>query len=274
MFEFGNRNALIMGGGLNIGRQIALEFARRGARVAVADVDTAGAEETARLAQAEGQSAIGTQCDVTSEDSIAAALGKAEEALGHIDILVNNAGLLHSGNVEDMPVAEWQRMFDVNLFGAVRANALVLPKMIARKSGYIVQTASFAGLYPYATNRMPYAASKAALISMSENMAIYLRPLGVLVGCLCPGPTMTTSMHGMKSFSENVVMRGPGSDLKVLEQADVARILADGMEQERVVIPTHEQGWQTIRDHAASPDDFIRAKIEDYAAGRSGLPGR
>ncbi len=272
MFEFGNRNALVIGGGLNIGRQISLEFARRGARVAVADIDAAGAEETAGLIQAEGQSAIGIQCDVTSEDSIAMAVRKAEEALGDIDILINNAGVIQSGNVEDIPLAEWQRTFDVNLFGAVRANALVLPKMIARKSGYIIQTASFAGLYPYGTNRVPYAASKAALISMSENMAIYLRPMGILVGCLCPGPTMTTLT--MRNFSENAVMRGPGSDLRVLEPADVARILADAMEQGRVIIPTHEQGWQTIRDHAASPDDFIRAKVEDHAAGRSGLPGR
>ena len=74
-------------------------------------------------------------------------------------------------------------MFNINFFGVVRANAVVLPKMLQRGEGYIVNTASFAGLYPFATNRMPYAASKAALVSMSENMALYLKPKGnVIVG--------------------------------------------------------------------------------------------
>ncbi|MEY2943529.1 MAG: hypothetical protein RLY97_1543, partial [Pseudomonadota bacterium] len=197
-----------------------------------------------------------------------------ETALGPIDIHMNNAGLLHSGHIEDFPPAEWERMFGVNLFGAVRANALILPKMLARGSGYIVNTASFAGLYPYATNRIPYAASKAALISMSENMALYLEPLGIRVSVLCPGPTFTTSVAGMKSFGENPIMRGPGADLAVKSQEDVAIILADAMQAGQIIVPTHDQGWDTIKAHAAAPDAFIRAKITDFAQGNSGLPGR
>ena len=146
-----------------------------------------------------------------------------------IDIHMNNAGIIHSGNPEDFPASEWERMFSVNFFGAVRANSVVLPKMIARGEGYIVNTASFAGLYPYATNRIPYAASKAALVSMSENLAVYLQPKGIRVSCLCPGPTMTTSTVGMKPWSENVIMRGPGRHLPVRSQEHAATVLADGM---------------------------------------------
>jgi NAD(P)-dependent dehydrogenase (short-subunit alcohol dehydrogenase family) len=206
--------------------------------------------------------------------SVAAAIEEAERFLGSIDIHMNNAGILHSGNPEDFPPSEWERMFNVNLFGAVRANAVVMPKMIARGSGYIVNTASFAGLYPYATNRLPYAASKAALISMSENLAIYLIPLGIRVSCLCPGPTMTTLATGMKTMSENVIMRGPGSDLAVMSQEEVAGILADAMEAEKILIATHEQGWDLIRRLAASPDDFVHSKIDEYARGGTGLPTR
>lgn len=274
MFGFEDKNALVIGAGQNIGREIAREFARRGAKVVAADINKAGAEETAALIVGADGEAAGIACDVSSEESVARALAEAERFLGPIDIHMNNAGLLHSGNVEDFPPAEWERMFNVNFFGAVRANAVVLPKMIARKSGYIVNTASFAGLYPYAINRAPYAASKAALISMSQNMAIQLLPLGIQVSCLCPGPTMTTSVHGMKPWSDNVIMRGPGADLAVKSQEEVARILADGMSAGRILIPTHEKGWETMRDYAASPDDFIRGKIADFAAGRSGLPGR
>ncbi|HTV96055.1 MAG TPA: SDR family oxidoreductase [Steroidobacteraceae bacterium] len=273
MFTFANKNALIIGAGRNIGRAIALEFARRGARVAVADVDGSGAAETAQLICAAGGAAAGIACDATSEESLREAVHAAERFLGDIDVHMNNAGIIHSGNPEDFPAAEWERIFNVNLFGAVRANALVLPKMLARGRGYIVNTASFAGLYPYAVNRIPYAASKAALVSMSENLALYLHPRGIRVSCLCPGPTMTTATFGMKPWSANVVMRGPGSDLEVRSQEHAATVLAEGMCAGRTLILTHEAGWDTLRRRAASPDDFIQEKIDEFARGVSGLPG-
>lgn len=273
MFTFDNKNALIIGAGNNIGRAIAQEFFRRGcARVAVADIDKAGADETARLITAAGGKAIGIRCDVTSDDSVRAAVSEAEQFLGDIDILMNNAGILHNGNPEDFPIAEWERIFNVQFFGAVRANAIVMPKMIARGQGYIINTASFAGLYPYATSRVPYAASKAALVSMSENLAIYLIPKGIRVSCLCPGPTMTSLSTGMKTFSENVIMRGPGSNLEVKNQEHAAEVLADGMCAGRIIIPTHDEGWEIIRRHGASPDAFIQEKIDEFARGDTGRP--
>lgn len=274
MFSFQDKTALIFGAGQNIGQAVAFEYARRGARVAVADINGPGAEETAAAIIQSGGRAIGVAADVTSEESIAAAVAATEAALGAVDILMNNAGIIHNGNPEDFPPAEWIRMFDVNFFGAVRANALLMPKMIARRSGYIVNTASFAGLYPFATSRVPYAASKAALVSMSENLALHLLPLGVRVSCLCPGPTMTTSTAGMKSWSQNVVMKGPGSDLSVKSQEEAATILADGMEKGRVLILTHERGFDTVRERGASPDGFIQHKIDEFARGQTGRPGR
>jgi NAD(P)-dependent dehydrogenase (short-subunit alcohol dehydrogenase family) len=274
MFTFKDKGALVIGAGRNIGRAIALEFARRGARLAVADLDKTGAEETAKLIVEQGGKAKGIQCDVTSEQSVGEAVNEAERFLGTIDIHMNNAGILHSGNPEDLPPAEWERMFNVNFFGAVRANAAVLPKMLARGEGYIVNTASFAGLYPYAANRIPYAASKAALVSMSENLAVYLLPKGIRVSCLCPGPTITTSILGMKTWSENVVMRGPGKTLEVRSQEHAAKVLADGMVAGRIIIPTHEEGLEIIKRRAASPDAFIHGKIEEFAAGDPGLPAR
>ena len=272
MFTFENKGSFIIGAGRNIGRAIALEFAGRGARIAVADIDKTAAEETAQSIIAAGGQATGIGCDVSNEESVRNAVGEAERFLGVIDVHMNNAGIIHSGNPEDFPASEWERMFSINFFGAVRANAVVLPKMLARGQGYIVNTASFAGLYPYATNRVPYAASKAALVSMSENMAISLLPRGIRVSCLCPGPTMTTSTIGMKPWSENVIMRGPGKHLMVKSQEEVARILADGMCAGHVIIPTHQEGWEIVRRRGASPNDFIREKLEEFARGESGLP--
>lgn len=270
MFE--GRAALIFGGGRNIGREVAREFARRAGRVAVADRDEEGAHETAAIIRDAGGEAIAIACDVLDTASVRDAVTEAERGLGGIDILMNNAGLLHSGNPQDIPLGEWERMFGVNVFGMVRAIEVVLPKMLARGNGHIVNTASVAGLYPYAANRIPYAASKAAVVSMSENLALYAEPKGVRVSCLCPGPIMSDSMGSMKVFSEQVTMFGPGSELVVKSQQSAARTLADGMAAGRIIIPTHEETWETIRDRASGPDDFIRAKASAMAAGDPGMP--
>ena len=273
MSIFAARHALIIGAGQNIGRRVAQEFARRGARVSVADISHEGAEATAALIREAGGEAVGLACNVTDDASVLACIDAAEAALGPIDIHMNNAGILSGGNPEDIPMAEWQRMFDVNLFGMVRANNIIVPRMLARGSGHIVNTASFAGFYPFAASRVHYAACKAAVRSMSENLALYLMPLGVKVTCLLPGPVMTTSPDAMKHFTESYTMRAPGSHLFVMSQQETARVLADGMEAGRILIPTHEEGWDSFREYAANPDAWIAKKNAEYLAGDPGKPG-
>ncbi|HEX7858454.1 MAG TPA: SDR family NAD(P)-dependent oxidoreductase [Sphingobium sp.] len=269
---FDGKNAIIFGGGQNIGRSIAFEFARRGAAVAVADINTDGAKETAQAITDRGGKAVGVRVDVMDSASVATASAEAEAVLGDIDIVMNNAGLLHSGHPQDIPLAEWQRMFDCNFFGIVRALEVFLPRMVARGTGYIVNTASFAGLYPYAANRIPYAASKAAILNLSENLALYLEPRGIRVSCLIPGPVMTTSIGSMKTFSGDMPMRGPGSHLWVQSQDEAAHALAEGMRVGRILIPTHAEGFDTIRDWATSPDDFIRSLMGAFESGNDGKP--
>jgi NAD(P)-dependent dehydrogenase (short-subunit alcohol dehydrogenase family) len=269
---FAGKAAMVIGGGRNIGRAIVLEFARRGARVAVGDVDLEGVAETVALVAALGGEAVGVDCDVTSEASIAAAVGQAEAALGPIHIAMNNAGILSGGNPEDIPLDAWERIMDVNFFGMVRSNAVFLPRMLARGGGHLVYTASFAGLYPFAASRIHYAASKAAVVSMAENLSLYLTPKGIGVSCLCPGPVMTTSIRGMKHYSEDYVMRGPGSSLVVKSQAETARLLAEGIGAGRVLIPTHDELYASLAAHAASPEDFLAAHRAAFAAGDVGRP--
>jgi NAD(P)-dependent dehydrogenase (short-subunit alcohol dehydrogenase family) len=195
-----------------------------------------------------------------------------EMRLGEIDIVMNNVGALLSGNPEDIPTAEWRRIMDLNFFPAVHSNQIFLPKMVARGHGHIVNTASFAGLYPYAANRIPYVAAKAAVIALSEALAVYLHPKGVRVSCLCPGPVATGVMHGMKTWSKDVAFRGPGSQYEVITAEQAAVILADGMSCGRVVIPTDPKVWDVIRQHADSPDEFIQGKIDEFARGDYGKP--
>ena len=272
MSIFTGKNALIIGAGQNIGRRIAQEWARRGARVVVADVSLEGAEETAGLLREMGATAHGLHCNVADEASVLACIDAAEAALGPLEIHMNNAGILSGGNPQDIPVSEWQRMFDINLFGMVRANNVVVPRMMARGRGHIVNTASFAGLYPFAASRVHYAASKAAVLSMSENLALYLLEHGVKVSCLVPGPVMTTSLGSAKEFSEHYVMRAPGSHLALMSQQDTARVLSDGMEAGRIIIPTHVEGLVTLAERGGDPDGFIAQKYAEFVAGDFGKP--
>ena len=269
---FDGAAALIYGGGQGIGQAVALEFARRGARVAVADINIEGAQETAAAIKAAGGRAAAFACDVTREESVRDAAAQAEQALGEIDIVMNNVGTILHGNPEDIPTSEWRRIMDLNFFSAVHSNQIFLPKMIARGRGYIVNTASFAGLYPYAANRMPYVAAKAAIVALSESLALYLKPMGVQVACLCPGPVATGVMNGMKTWSENVAFRGPGGQYQVISAEQAATVLADGMRDGRVIIPTDEKVWAVLQAHAASPDAFIQTKIDAFAAGDFGKP--
>ncbi|WP_340588989.1 SDR family oxidoreductase [Erythrobacter alti] len=271
---FAGSSALIIGGGQNIGKRIAQEWAARGARVAVADVDGEAAQATAEELRKTGAQSVGLRCDVMDDGSVLETIDAAEKELGPLDIHMNNAGIISGGDPQHIPIEEWQRMFEVNIFGMVRANNVIVPRMIERGAGHIVNTASFAGLYPFAASRIHYGASKAAVVSMSQNLALYLMQFGIKVSCLCPGPVMTnsTSGPGMRDYGGEYVMRAPGSNLWVKSQQEAATLLSDGMEEGKIIIPTHEELWPTLVDYAAGPDDFIAGKHEEFLAGDTGKP--
>lgn len=270
---FGGANALIFGGAKGIGKAVAEEWARRGAHVAVADIDHAAASETAGAISASGGRAFPLSADVTSDSSVAAAVTAAEAGFGQIDILMNNVGAALNGHPEDIPMSEWRRITELNYFGTIRAIALLLPKMLARRSGFIVNTASFAGLYPYAASRIPYAASKSAVISLSQSLALYLEPQGIRVSCLMPGPVMTDIMSSMTSWTDDCPLRGPGAELEMIMPEELALTLADGMADGQILIPSHREAWTIIRRWADNPDHFIRSKIRDFESGDTGRPG-
>jgi NAD(P)-dependent dehydrogenase (short-subunit alcohol dehydrogenase family) len=262
---FARRNALLFGGAKGIGRAIAHEWARRGARLAVADIDEDAARATVAEIAAMGGTAVALAADVLSDASVAAAAAEAEAALGGIDILLNNVGAMLNGHPEDIPIAEWQRMMDLNYFGTLRGIQAVLPGMQARGRGHVVNTASFAGFYPYA-------AAKAAVISLSQNLALHLEPQGLRVTCLVPGPVLTGVMDAMTTWTEDCPMRGPGAELELMLPEDVAVVLSDAMAVGRILVPSDPAAWDILSRWAASPDRFVRDKIADFARGERGIP--
>lgn len=270
---FAGSSALVFGGAKGIGQAVVREWARRGARVTIADIDHAMAGETAESIVAEGGQAIAVAADVSSDQSIASAVAAGEAAFGEIDIVMNNVGVVLNGNPEDIPFAEWNRIAQLNYFAPVRTLAILLPKFLARGTGHVVNTASFAGLYPYASTRVPYAATKAAVIAMSEGLALYLEPKGIRVSCLIPGPVATPIMDSMTTWTENLPMRGPGKELTLKMPNEVAVTLSDGMRDGRILIPSDEQVWTILQRWAADPDAFIRGKIAAFESGDLGIPG-
>ena len=269
---FAGANALIFGGAKGIGRCVALEWARRGARVAVADLAEASARETVAEIEGAGGTAVAIAANVMSDDSVAAAAQAAQAALGEIDIVMNNVGGMLNGHPEDIPIAEWQRVLEINYFAAVRGVKQFLPQFLARGSGHIVTTASFAGMFPYAASRVPYASAKAAVIAMSQNLAVYCEPLGVRVSCLIPGPVLTGVMDSCTEWTEGCELRAPGSETTLMLPEAVATVLADGMAAGRILIPSDPVVFDIVRRWAENPDAFIRSKIAEFAAGDRGNP--
>ena len=269
---FDGANVLIFGGAKGIGKCVSLEWARRGARLVIADIAEQTAQETAAEIVAAGGTAVGIAANVLSDESVAEAAARAESELGEIDILMNNVGGMLNGHAEDIPAAEWHRIMEINYFAAVRGVQQFLPRFLERGRGHIVNTASFAGLYPYAASRVPYGAAKAAVISMTQNLAVYLEPKGIRVSCLIPGPVMTGVLDSMTSWTPDCPMRGPGKETSLMLPEDVARVLSDGMRDGKILIPSDPVAFDTVRRWAADPDGFIRAKITEFVGGERGSP--
>lgn len=178
--------ALITGGGRGIGRAIALAFAREGADAAVAARTLAEVEAVAEAIRALGRRAIAIPCDVTDPEAVAACVRKAEAELGPIQILVNNAGVAVSARLTETDDDLWQRHLMVNMTGAFYMSRAVLPGMLARKWGRIINIASTAARQGYAYTAA-YTASKHGLLGLTRALALEVVEANITVNALCPG---------------------------------------------------------------------------------------
>ena len=184
--ELAGQVAIVTGAGRGIGRATALELARLGADIVVAELDKAGAERTAGEVKAAGRRAVALTTDVTRRTDLESMAARTLADLGKIDILVNNAGVYRAAATLEITEEHWDAVLDINAKALFFACQAVLPAMIKRKRGCIVNLASMAGKVGSRTN-LPYNASKAAVVSITKSLALAHAEHGIRVNCVCPG---------------------------------------------------------------------------------------
>jgi NAD(P)-dependent dehydrogenase (short-subunit alcohol dehydrogenase family) len=261
--ELADKVAVVTGAGSGIGKGAALAFARAGLRVIVADIDLSAAEEVAAAARDLGVAASGVGCDVASLESFVSLRDAVMDRFGRVDVVMNNAGVILSGLPEQIPLSEWERVLNVNLMSIVRSNHVFLPLLLQQGSGHIVNTSSFAGLYTYSYDRLPYAASKAAIVQISEGLALYLRPQGIGVTCLCPGPVRTNIMKSNRAWSTGLDIRGPGPEFGMLEPDEVGEMVVDAVRRNLFFLPTDSAVTAKLIDRATDWEGFLQRQIQE-----------
>jgi NAD(P)-dependent dehydrogenase (short-subunit alcohol dehydrogenase family) len=246
--EFADKVVVITGAATGIGRATAGKLAAMGSRLVIADLNGPKAEEAAAGIRAAKGQAIGLRCDVSSDTEVAALSKAVAGQFGPVDVLINNASMPPiAGNIDDIPFASWENALQVNVLGYVRMIRAVLPAMLERGSGYIVNTASSLAILPDPPTRfqVPYTTTKGAQLGMSYAMAHALRPRGVRVSVFCPGITATSDRPGGQDVTTSGTpiptlaqfMDGVDSRRNKPATADFASsVLIEGMQQEKFLI--------------------------------------
>ncbi|HTH60401.1 MAG TPA: 2-hydroxycyclohexanecarboxyl-CoA dehydrogenase [Paraburkholderia sp.] len=191
------KTVVVTGGGGGIGGATCRRFAQEGARVAILDLSLAAAQQVRDDIRAAGGTADAIRCDITNRADVDAAIAATESELGPIDVLVNNAGWdVFRPFVKTEP-AQWERLIAINLTGALHLHHAVLPRMVERKRGRIVNIASDAARVG-SSGEAVYAACKGGLVALSKTLAREHARHGITVNVVCPGPTDTALFAGYK----------------------------------------------------------------------------
>ncbi len=265
--ELRNRTCIITGAASGIGRAGAIAFAAAGARVVAADRDGDGAAATVATIVAEGGSAIAVTCDVSKEDEIIAMVKAAEAAYGPVDLVWSNAGIGYSGGVETSN-REWQTIWDVNLMAHVWTARAVLPGMIERGEGYLVSTASAAGLLSN-IGTASYTVTKHAAVALAEWLSITHGDQGIRVSCLCPQGVRTNMLKGMTEDRASSAAASVTASGAVLEASTVAQCVIDAIRAEQFLILPHPEVLTFWQRKTADVDRWLAGMRRLQAKVRS-----
>jgi NAD(P)-dependent dehydrogenase (short-subunit alcohol dehydrogenase family) len=182
--------AIVTGAASGIGKALAEELAARGAEVVVADIDIEAARLCAAAICDSGGKASAYALDVSDSEAVDALLQSTSQRCGRINYLFNNAGIALNGKCEDFELSHWEKVIGINLMGVVYGVRAAQKIMLAQGFGHIVNTASFAGVFPWPTT-IAYTTTKYAVVGMSNALRAELAHAGIKVSVLCPGTVMT-----------------------------------------------------------------------------------
>jgi len=261
--ELEGATAVLTGAGSGIGRATALSLAARGARIAASDLDGARAEETAALVEQAGGKAIALAVDVSEQGDLEALRDRCLDHFGRLDLVMNNVGVLAMGAPEALPLDAWQRVIDLNLLSIARSNLVFLPHLIEQGRGHVVNTASASGLLAYGYDRLPYVATKHAVVGLSEALALYLAPQGVGLTCVCPSGVITNILEQITVYGEASTPRAPQHPL--VEPDVVGELVVDAVADGRFLVVTAPEIHDELRERAADPEAYLQRMIGEQA---------
>lgn len=253
--------AIVTGGGRGIGRALSRQLAGHGASVVVADIDRAHADS---VAEEFGGVAVG--CDVRRESDIQAAVALARKHFGKVDLFCSNAGIGRGqpDHAASAPNQTWQDCWEVHVMAHVYAARAVLPEMLDRGSGWLLQTCSAAGLLSQIGDAA-YSATKHAAVGFAESLAIAHGDQGITVSALCP-QYVATSLIGMPDN------RLPADDPEVLAPDTVASLALEGLAAGRFLILPHPQVERYLANKTADYDGWLAGmrRLRDHLADDTG----
>jgi NAD(P)-dependent dehydrogenase (short-subunit alcohol dehydrogenase family) len=256
--------AVVTGGASGIGRATALELARRGADIVVGDIHEGRIDEVRAEIEGLGRCYLGVSCDVSNDADVERLRDSALTTMGHVDIVMSNAGVAMIGPAEGLSMEEWDWILQINLYGVIRNVRAFLPHLLERGSGYVVNTASVAGLFAYAWDHPAYITAKHGVVGFSESLALYLKPLGIGVSVLCPSLVDTNMGETARLGGVDDISRW----IREIPLAEpiapeiVGTLVADAIRDERYLILTDPDTIRpVIAARGADPDAFVDAQI-------------
>jgi len=250
--ELSGKNILITGAASGIGRALAIRFAEEGpASLTLLDLHQPPVQDLAQELASDTLDVLAMGVDVADESQIEAAVAEAESHFGPMDLCCSNAGIGTGGGAE-VPTEDWQRIWDINLMAHVHMARAVLPSMLGRGDGYLLNTASAAGLLTQ-IGSAPYAVTKAAAVSFGEWLAITHGHQGLKVSVLCPQAVNTPMIADMDQG-------GVAGVDGIIEPEELAEVVVAGIADERFLILPHPK-----------VEEYVRRKGDDYERWITGM---
>jgi NAD(P)-dependent dehydrogenase (short-subunit alcohol dehydrogenase family) len=260
-----DRVVVVTGGASGIGRALCQAFVAAGAAaVVVADIDGDGAR---RVADGLGDRALAVPTDVSVEPDVVALVETAQSRFGRVDLFCANAGIFVPGGVE-VPDDGWDRIWRVNVLSHIFAARAVLPGMLRRGEGYLLHTASAAGLLTQ-VGSAPYSVTKHAVVALAEWLSITYGDAGIGVSCLCPQGVRTAMTGGGDPGAAGVSTAGRDG---FLDPEQVAQVVIDAMAEERFLVLPHAEVATYERRRADDRDRWLRGMRRVQAQVSSVLP--